>query len=289
MNPIRLEHHANGITLVKVDNALATAIISLYGGQIIEWHPKAQAMPVLWFNPEAVFESGTPIRAGVPICWPWFGPHATDPTANSHGYARLCQWTLTSVSTIDNGATELVLTMSDDTSRQSGEGVRATLQQRITIGDSMTIDLTTTNTGDQDILFTEALHAYFKISDIEQISITGLSGCDYSDTAAGGRRAKQSGAITFSDRLDRVYLNTPSECMVRDPGLERCIKITKTGSLSTVVWNPWLETATKIKDLGAEHWREMVCVESANALDNAVQLSAGQQHEISVIYIVETI
>ena len=35
-----------------------------------------------------------PIRGGVPICFPWFGPHAEDRTAPAHGFARLQPWTL---------------------------------------------------------------------------------------------------------------------------------------------------------------------------------------------------
>ena len=287
MNSLNFEQVADGIVLVNIDNPLATATISLYGGQLIEWRPKGQAAAVLWSNPQAKFEQGTAIRAGVPVCWPWFGPHPSDIRASSHGYARTSQWDLTSVLTTDTGATEVVLTLDNRETQQSGNGVSAQLQQKILIHDSLTIELTTTNLTRESIRLTEALHAYFYVSDIDNITIDGLDGCDYADTAAEGQRRQQAGNIQFFGRVDRVYLNTIARCTIDDVGLCRRINITKSGSLSTVVWNPGLETAASIKDLGPDGWRSMVCVESANALDNALCIEPGQQHTLRVTYAIE--
>ena len=178
MNSLNFEQVADGIVLVNIDNPLATATISLYGGQLIEWRPKGQAAAVLWSNPQAKFEQGTAIRAGVPVCWPWFGPHPSDIRASSHGYARTSQWDLTSVLTTDTGATEVVLTLDNRETQQSGNGVSAQLQQKILIHDSLTIELTTTNLTRESIRLTEALHAYFYVSDIDNITTqSSYPGC----------------------------------------------------------------------------------------------------------------
>jgi glucose-6-phosphate 1-epimerase len=41
---------AAGITAIEVDTTLATATISLLGGQVLTEHPKSQQEPVLWVS-----------------------------------------------------------------------------------------------------------------------------------------------------------------------------------------------------------------------------------------------
>jgi D-hexose-6-phosphate mutarotase len=59
--------------------------------------------------------------------------------------------------------------------------------------------------------------------------------------------------------------------------------VEKTGSTTTVVWNPWHEKASTMADLGDEQWRSMLCVEAANAADNAVHLAGGARHTMRVV------
>src|SRR3569832_1706133 len=114
----------------------------------------------------------------------------------------------------------------------------------------------------------------------------GLDGIDYLDKVGGGRQ-QQHGAITFSGETDRVYLATTAECIIDDPGLQRRIIIAKRGSRSTVVWNPWIDKAAKLGDLGDDGYLRMVCVESANAADDAVVVATGGEHRLGVRYTVE--
>ena len=288
-NTIAFEQLENGIVLAKIDNSLATATVSLYGGHIVEWRPKHQAVPVLWRSRLVQFIPGKAIRSGVPVCWPWFGPHPTDPTLPSHGYARVSPWQVTSVSTGVTGATEIVMTMLETDSGRQQQDFFVRLTIRMVIADVLSISLTTTNLGKQDIVFSEALHAYLNISDIANVQVTGLNGCEYVDSTRGNVHERQSGPVTFSERLDRIYLNTKTDCLINDPGWARSIKVTKSGSLSTVVWNPWLATASKMDDLGHEGWRTMVCVESANALANRSTVKAGASHTLGVTYSVENL
>ncbi len=283
-NHIAFEQLDNGIILAKIDNAYATATISLYGGQVVEWQPKSQTAPVLWCSKLVQYKPGKAIRAGVPICWPWFGAHPTETKSPSHGYARISEWDLMSVSTTVSGSTEICMTMLDSEYSISHLGIKAKLAIRISIGEELSIALTTTNTGNEAITMTEALHAYFCIGDIAHIKISGLNECDYVDLVDGNSLKTQSGAIEFSEELGRVYLDTTADCLIEDPVLHRTLRITKTGSQSTVVWNPWLETASTMDDLGPEGWRSMVCVESANALADAVTVAPGEQHTLSVTY-----
>jgi D-hexose-6-phosphate mutarotase len=93
--------------------------------------------------------------------------------------------------------------------------------------------------------------------------------------------------VVFSAETDRIYLNTEAECVIEDARLQRRIRVAKSGSRSTVVWNPWTAKADKMGDFGPDGWRRMVCVESANAAENVVTLVPGAEHRLWVRYSVE--
>lgn len=288
-NHIVFKQLDNGIVLAKIDNAFATATVCLYGGQVIQWQPKTQTVPVLWDSSLAHYQPGKAIRAGIPVCWPWFGAHPTESNFPSHGYARIVPWELTAVTTDQSGATILSMTMLESEHSRSLFGIAARLSIRILIGEFLSIELMTTNTGSQTITFTEALHTYFSVSDISQVKIAGLNESQYVDLIDGNLLKTQSDTINFSEETGRIFLNNKADCLLVDPGLNRTIRVKKSGSQSTVVWNPWLDTATKMDDLGPTGWKTMVCIESANALQNSVTLEPGAVHTLAVNYSVTTI
>lgn len=269
----------NGIEFIIIENPLATAKISLYGGQVLAWQPKSQKYPVLWQSDLVKYRPGKAIRAGVPVCWPWFGSHPSQAELPSHGIARTSNWSLISSKTLDSGETEILLAMP-----QIHADIQAKLDMRISIGNTLSIELITTNTGDHHFTFTEALHTYFRIGDIRQIKVDGLSGCHYVDQIDHHLLKQQSGLIGFCEEVDRVYINTVDDCLIQDALLDRTIKISKSSSKSTVVWNPWISKASKMDDLGPVDWQSMVCIESANALENTVVLAPAEQHTLAVNY-----
>lgn len=288
-NHIVFEKKVDEIVLANIDSPLATATVSLYGGQILHWQPKCQSEPVLWSSERIKFQSGKAIRAGVPICWPWFGAHPDKSDKPAHGYARLSSWQLDSVSTTQSGEIELCLSMGAADLRYKDLNFNADLALRILIGQKLSLTLTTTNTSHKPLVLTEAFHAYFKVRDISEINITGLNECQYIDLLEANTLKTQAGTIDFTGELGRVYLNTTSACCIEDRALGRKIRISKSQSLSTVVWNPWLLTASKMDDLGSTGWRGMVCVETANAFANAVTIAPGEKHAMGVTYAVENL
>jgi D-hexose-6-phosphate mutarotase len=183
-----------------------------------------------------------------------------------------------------NGATALELSLGkSDLSEAHWHGnVRLTL--KVTIGDTLEIVLTTLNESDREVTFTDGLHTYFQISDIANIRVLGLEGSDYIDLVNQNNFRSQQDAITFDGELGRLFLNNQSTCVIEDPAFNRQIRIEKKGSNSTAVWNPGSTVAGKMDDLGAAGWRDMVCVESANALTNKVTLAANKEHEHQAIY-----
>jgi D-hexose-6-phosphate mutarotase len=285
---IFFEQTDHNIVLIHINHPLATATISLQGGQVLEWRPRSQAEPVLWVTEPTHWLSGRAIRTGVPICWPWFGAHPSEQAAPAHGYARLCPWEVVTISNALSGTVDIDLSMEPTHEAAARFPLRANLATRISVGETLSISLTTINTGKDPIKITEALHAYFKVGDVGDIQIEGLNGCDYIDLIDQNIRKTQVDALRLTGETGRVYLNTLNECFIIDRALDRTIKIEKSGSHNTVVWNPWLETAAKMNDLGPVAWQKMVCVESANALDNFVALEPGGQHTLKVRYSIGT-
>jgi D-hexose-6-phosphate mutarotase len=284
---IQFRQPADGVIVMDVDNVHATASISLYGGQVLLWQPKCQVEPVLWISKSVMYKTGKAIRGGVPICWPWFGANPVNPQAPSHGYARIAVWDVESIHTLDDGATEVNLAMvATDVSRRQGE-IDAGLSICITIGAALTLSLTTRNTGVQPLVLTEGLHTYFRVGDVTAIQVHGLNGGEYVDLLRNNLRCTQFGPVVFEAELGRIFVNSEATCVIEDALLKRSIRVEKAGSLSTAVWNPWTETAGKMDDLGADGWRDMVCVESANALENYVTVPPGGAHTLTANYAVD--
>ena len=260
---------ASGLIIAE----FATATLCLQGAHLMTWTPGDT--PVIWLSPEARLQPGKAIRGGVPICWPWFGAHQL----GAHGYARTAPWQVLESGIEPCGATRLVLAMSTESTST------VALRLTVIIGASLRMALCTSNTGSTDFHYSEALHAYFQVGDIAATRISGLAGCEYWDTVGGATLKLQADQIHFAQETDQVYINSAAECMIIDEILQRRIMVEKSGSLSTVVWTPWTAKAQRMGDLGQpEGWREMVCVESANAFENSLTLAPGCSHTLEVEY-----
>jgi D-hexose-6-phosphate mutarotase len=270
-------------------NAHASASICLQGGQVLSWQPASTAEPVLWMSKAAHYAAGKSIRGGIPVCWPWFGAHVSEASFPAHGFARTQAWQVKGTRSLDDGSTELSLTMPINTAVQRMWPHQAQLDMLINVGISLKIALITRNLGDSDFSITEALHTYFQVSDVAHIHVDGLDSVHFHDKAAGWVEGDQVAGIEFASEVDRVYVNSTQRCSIVDPTYKRRIRIAKLGSQSTIVWNPAAARATQMGDLGKDGWKSFVCVESGNALENAVTVAAGKSHTLAVEYRVESL
>ena len=276
---------ASGLVVAKISNAQATATLCLQGAHLMTWQPKSQTVPVLWLSRDAKLAAGKSIRGGAPVCWPWFGAHASEPGFPGHGFARTVPWQVIESGSEPDGATRLTLRLVESEKTRVQWAHDCQLDLTVIVGEALRMELTTENTGTEDFVIGEALHTYFRIGDIGAVRVTGLTGCDYWDKVGATALRKQQGAISFSSETDRVYVNTSAECVIEDEQLKRRIHVAKSGSLATVVWTPWTEKANRMGDMGQpDGWREMLCVESVNALENVVKVSAGTRHTLIVEY-----
>lgn len=274
-----------GLVLFDVTNTLGSSTIALQGAHIMTWAPKGEA-PVIWLSPFGKFAIGKSIRGGVPICWPWFGPHESDAKLPGHGYARTTMWDVMKTEAVGD-STRLVFRLIENSATKAQWPHDTEVTLTVTVGQTLSIQLTTTNRSAQSVTLGDALHTYFEVKDVRDIQILGLENCPYIDKVDGQKRKQQQGAVTIDQEVDRIYLESTQDCILEDPGLQRKIRIAKRGSRSTVVWNPWREKAAKMGDFGENGYLGMVCIESANAADDVVTLAPGASHTLDVTYSME--
>lgn len=275
-----------GMPVIEINNGLAQASIALQGAHILSFQPKGES-ELIWMSEDATFAPGKSLRGGVPICWPWFGPHTSDSSLPGHGPARTVHWKPVASKALDDGRTSISLEMQQNDQVEAVCGQPLQVQLHIVVGKSLEIALETKNLGDTSFTLGQALHTYFNISDVRKVYVEGLEGCEYLDKVDGFARKKQDGAVTISQETDRVYINTGYQMRIVDAGMKRTIVIRNQGSASAIVWNPWVETAAKMGDLGNDGYLNMLCVETANALDDVVELAVGASYVMATEYGIE--
>lgn len=277
----RLERGRGDLERLVLATAEAEAQLYLSGAHLTHFQARGEK-PVLWLSERSHYAPGKPIRGGVPVCFPWFGPKAGDAAAPIHGFARLLPWRLASVEKATAGGlvAELVLRSDDATLPLFPHPFR--LRFAVTTGRRLHMVLTVENPSDQPLRCEEALHTYFAVGDARRLAITGLEGTGYLDKAdAGARKTLGAGPLTIAGHTDRVFGGHSGPIAIEDAAWARRIVITRTGSRTAVVWNPWQAKAKAMPDFGDDEWTAMACVESANALEDALTLVPGASHTLS--------
>jgi D-hexose-6-phosphate mutarotase len=262
---------------VDITNTHAKARIYLHGAHVTHFQPHG-ADPVLWMSANSRFANNAPIRGGIPICWPWFGPNPQNASLPAHGFARTTSWILSTIRSENNGDTTVILSLQDSEATRALWPHSFQLTMTIRVGNKLDLQLSSKNTGNTSFTYAEALHSYFAVQDVRNISIAGLQGVKYLDKVSGQSQQVSSAPIIIGGETDRVYHATTSLCTVHDTKKLRDIIIAKQGSQSTVVWNPWIAKAAAMADFGNEEWPSMVCVEIANALDDVITLTPEASH-----------
>ncbi|MGW5522285.1 D-hexose-6-phosphate mutarotase [Gordonia sp. NPDC003950] len=265
----------HGLDAFCIETTDATAAIAVFGGQVISFVPAGSDTDVLWVSPQ-LSALPTPIRGGVPLCWPYFAREGQTGDVPSHGYARTATWALIDGRRTDSGGVDLELAPTG--LDHLGLGLRMTIH----VGTHLESGMHTHNPGSEPATITQAFHNYFQVSDATRIRVEGLSGLAYLDKFDGMRSHEQQGDWSLPrdlPRSDRVYPGAGGRYRLIDPGLRRAITVTARSARSAVVWNPGEASAADMADVGT-HWREFVCVEAANVGPDAVRVPAGDTHSM---------
>ena len=270
----------NGAHAIEVSTPLCTGKILLRGAQVTEWTPHG-AQPVLWSSANAVSTPDKAFRGGVPICFPWFGDGRSHRHSPAHGPARLAMWALSSADSTPGGEVSLGFDLDPQVLASVGFAADAQVRLLVSMGAALQMSLVV-RAGSKSCHFEDALHNYFAVSDVTSTHIVGLDAARYLDQLAGRDGQLQAGTITFDGPIDRVYQSVANVAIV-DPGLGRTIHIEKSGSGSTVGWNPWTPHPERHLPMAPGEWQHMLCVETANALADEVYLEAGEEHVLSQV------
>ena len=283
---IQLHTTPNNLALLRIENSVMQAELSLYGAQVLSFKPLATNTDILYLSPQALFQQGKAIRGGIPLCWPWFGADSEGLGRPAHGFARTSLWQLVSAERLSAGVTQVVLQLSDSAETRAIWDYAFKVALTITFTEELTLALTTTNLDSQSFNLTQALHTYFRVGEINQSHIQGLAGVAYEDKAKQATRVHntQQGAIHIQGEVDRVYTACPDVLYLTDSNLLREIRIHGTGSQSTVVWNPWQVISQQMADLPDDAYQHFVCIETCNAGQDVISLAPQANHTLSATY-----
>ncbi|MFM5382793.1 D-hexose-6-phosphate mutarotase [Aeromonas veronii] len=277
----KLANNAAGLPVLTINNDYAKAEISLFGAHVLSYQRHGEPASI-WLSDKAVLDGSKPVRGGIPICWPWFGPAPARVGSGkpSHGFARTTLWMLDGVSDHADG-TLVHLSLRDSDATRALWDHPFELELDVLVGKELSLVLTTRNTGSQPLTYSGALHTYLQISAPEAVSVSGL-GEPYADKLTG-QDAKQQGALTLSGPLDRVYWQPEALVKVQDG--ERETRVVSGNHDSVVVWTPWLEGATAMADMSDDGYRTMLCVEAAIAGEAGVTVAPDEEHSLSTVII----
>lgn len=275
MASVNTKTHPNGLVYLEIDSKLCSARVFLQGAQIDQFQPKGHP-PLLWVSQADDYQIGNGIRGGIPICWPWFGQsaHADWP---QHGFARTRDWSLTQVQIQDDKITlglSLNLTEADSLFWPH----RTQISVLYTFTDSLTVTLINTNLDDHPVHLTQALHSYFPTSNIHKTRVTGMAGANYIEFSQGPFEQDRD-AVHFDRETDRVYTQLGQEQQIHTP--EGVILVGREQSSSAILWNPWIEKSQRLSRFNDEDYLQMLCLEAANVLDDALVLAPGESHSLT--------
>lgn len=263
---IRLCDEIPAYPVFEIDHPTCTARVALHGAHVMSWKP-ADEEEVLYLSPDAVFREGKAIRGGIPVCWPWFNAHPVDPGQPSHGLVRGRFWELLDATEDAFGVTLRF-------------GIRVGIwiaEITVKAGEELEVSLESKNDSEVPIVVSGALHTYLGVSDISQVRVVNLDGCDYLDTVGEPKMRKQKGDVIFEREVDRIY-ESSSRILLVDELSGRTLLIEKSGSPSTVVWNPWEQKAAALADMPDDGYRKFCCIEAAISNDRVEILMPGASH-----------
>ncbi len=276
----------------RIRHGQAELVVAQQGAHVISYQIDGD-QPLIWSNPGAVFKHDKAIRGGMPVCWPWFGNFQRNPQsvqdmrqssepANAHGEVRAIDWELMGMGE-DGDALIVEFIQPKAEGHLPGWPHTVGVKLQIRMDAALNVSLISFNAGPEDVIMSQALHSYFAVSDVHQVSIEGLDGVSYLNTLESWETVNvQAGDITFTGETDRIYQDTPDLISIVDPEWKRRIQIQTVGSKSSVVWNPWIEKTKTFSDMEADGWKGMVCVETANVMRDIVTLKPNEMHVMGV-------
>ena len=260
---------------VHVDSSLCAASVLEQGAQLLRFRP-SDGTDILWVSPRASFLAGKAVRGGIPLCFPWFGPHPSRTDLPQHGFVRTTPAAFGG-SRARGDKVDLRFSREADQDTHWAFPHEFHAEIRFLLGEDLGMEIEVRNDDDDPFSYELALHTYFRVSDVEDVRLRGLENAPFVDKVRGGvQMAAEGVGLALRGEVDRVYTSS-DDVRIEDKGLGRVLTVSKRGSGSTVVWNPGRERAAAMADVG-DAWREFVCVEVGNIGAERVTLAPGETH-----------
>jgi len=272
---VELKSFENGFAYLEVSNTSSSAKIALQGAHIFEYK-RGGKEDILWLSDTTAFERGTAIRGGVPICWPAFGMN--NPQLPQHGFSRTAMFEFVSSCEIDVNTTEVILLLKETKESLELWNYKFELEFKVLISNTLVMELKSTNRDTKEFRLTQALHSYFRVSDISNAVVIGLNNKPRLD-ALTKKIFTQKSDIVFNEEFDSVFQKVDNEIVLQDKVTKKVV-IKSEGSSSVVVWNPWIEKGARMSGMRADAYREFVCIESANAYEDFRLLKPNESHTL---------
>ncbi|RAH74121.1 D-hexose-6-phosphate mutarotase [Aspergillus aculeatinus CBS 121060] len=285
----------------KVQATLPTGesvTVHLYGATVTSWK-LANGKEQLFVSEKAHLDGSKPIRGGIPVVFPVFGPppsnHATS-SLPQHGFARNSNWEFLGKSSSESlgkdhkeGDDAVKLDFGLSHPMLSEEFQKAWPYQfglvySVTLTkEGLETSLQVQNKGEQNFEFQVLLHTYLSIEDISQVRVKNLQSKEYVDKTQGGAvQTEASSAVEIDKETDRVYKSLDPKVPIEVTTVsddKPLFSITREALTDVVVWNPWIEKAKGMADFGPdEAYKNMICVE-AGSVAGWQTLEAGESWE----------
>ena len=257
MNAMQAEptqfHGLPAIRLHLADGSQAT--VTLAGAHLVSWIT-ADGVERIYMSPNSLLEPGQAIRGGVPVIFPQF---TTRGQSLRHGFARVSGWEVLPASA---GASRVTLGLRGSGAAWNWPHDYACEMAFRLEPDVLSMQLTVHNTGAQAFAFTAALHTYLCVGALDSVALTGLQGCQYEDSMAGGvLKADDAAILAPKEALDRIYLQTPNALQLRSE--LGTLALQSHGFPDCVVWNPGRAGSVALPDLQSDAYQHFLCVEAA--------------------------
>lgn len=279
---LNLESSEQG-SVLNIENDRASARISLFGGHLLSFINKKDNRQRLWLSNKAVFDQQTPIRGGIPICWPWFGEASSLSPSNSpsHGYLRTQTWALDYVDEVlsNNKVIETHFTLVPSCLNAFGFDQQVAVRLSVKVSDILTIQLETSNLSENSICLSQALHTYLLVPNISNIILDGVNG-SYTDKLTGALVQKSPLPYIINAEVDRIHMHDKvNKVIIRDKNTnEPLAQVTQRGHNNLVIWNPWIEKTARMLDMSKDGYKTMLCIEAANT--DGIEIKANEKHTL---------
>lgn len=273
------------LACLHINHPIFFAEICFQGAQLTQFVPKNESA-FIWLSPESKYKKQQGLRGGIPICWPWFGALEKNPSAIknqtkktdvAHGFVRTLDWKLTDINESAHGV-EIIMTISHDAQTLDIWPFEFDLQCHFKLSKDLEMSLTTVNRSNKTMNYSQALHSYFPTNDIQRTKILGSENQLYIDALDDWSQKRQKGTIGISEETDRIYFGKSEYNILTPNHLTRVVS----NSQSSVIWNPWVEKSKRLSQFPENGFESMLCIESANVLDDHVSLAPSNSHTLTV-------